>query len=589
VWRHRPARRIPWVLTLLGYSGWVLGDGFWILDERLLGGAYGVPVEATYLLSYVALGAGTLSFVRSRRSRRDVDALLDASIVTAGVGVVVTVFVVAPVAGDSTLSLPFKLLATAYPLGDLFLLGVIARLSRRPGAHGLVPAADGVPGRRPGRRHGVQPRPAQLGHHRALEVRGLAPELPAGGCRRLRALDARAGRARARPCGVRIGHRRLVALAAGLVLPGVTLLADGMDGDGVQWQVTGTGSLLLCCLVLVRMIGLLRTVSVQADRLAELARYDALTGAPNRRTWDEELAGAARVAREHATTLCVAILDLDHFKAYNDEHGHQAGDRLLRDAVAAWTAALPPGTLLGAYGGEEFTVLLPATGPEEARLAVLGLRDATPEGRTFSAGVAACPPGADPAAALAAADEALYEAKRRGRDRVVVHGDVKLSALPRRRRPAGADDGDAADRRHPDVRRRRVRGAGPGCRRPGRRRARAASRRRSAVRTPTATATSSSSWPSGPRWRSPAARPATTCYVNVSAPALVSRRGSSPGCRTGWTASSSSSARTRATSRRTTSAVALDVLRSRGARVALDDLGAGPRSSRGWRCCGRTS
>jgi hypothetical protein len=103
VWHHRPAHRIPWVLTLVGYSGWVLGDGFWILDERLLGGAYGVPVEATYLLSYVALGAGTLSFVRSRRSRRDVDALLDASIVTAGVGVVVTVFVVAPVAGDSTL------------------------------------------------------------------------------------------------------------------------------------------------------------------------------------------------------------------------------------------------------------------------------------------------------------------------------------------------------------------------------------------------------------------------------------------------------------------------------------------------------
>jgi diguanylate cyclase (GGDEF)-like protein len=569
LWRHRPARRLPWVLTLLGYSGWVLGDALWILDERLFDGSYAVPVEATYLLSYVALGAGTLTFVRSRRSRRDVDALLDASIVTAGVGVVVTVFVVAPVAGDSTLSLPLKLLATAYPLGDLFLLGVIARLVAAAGARTasfrLLTASL------------VAVLAADTAYNLDLLNSAYTERWKSGAWLLSYLLVGAAAcvpsmRALAEPAPVqarvRIGHRRLVALAAGLILPGVTLLADGADGDGVQWEVTGVGSLLLCALVLVRMVGLLRTVSVQADRLAELARYDALTGAPNRRTWDDELARAGRAAREQRTTMSVAILDLDHFKAYNDEHGHQAGDRLLRDAVVAWTAALPPGTLLARYGGEEFTVLLPAMGPEEARLVVLGLRGTTPQGRTFSAGVAACPPGTDPAAAVAAADEALYEAKRRGRDRVVVHGDVVLAAAP------DADLPELTMVTQPivDTRTFGVAGYEALARVAGDQRAsiQEAFRRAHAdghgdilelmaVRAAIAL---------------PGRTPGHDLFVNVSAPALVSPRflaglperldgvvvelGEDPGDVPAEDV-----------------AVALDVLRSRGARVALDDLGAG--------------
>ena len=134
VLRHKPARRSPWVLTLLGYAGWVAGDVLWFADQHLLDGTIAGPTEAVYLLSYLVLGAGTLAFVPGRRRRGDLDALLDASIVTAGAGVVVTVFVLAPVAADSALSLPAKLVATAYPLGDLFLLGVVARLVAAAGA-----------------------------------------------------------------------------------------------------------------------------------------------------------------------------------------------------------------------------------------------------------------------------------------------------------------------------------------------------------------------------------------------------------------------------------------------------------------------
>jgi diguanylate cyclase len=428
---HRPRRRAPWVLTLAGYAGWLVGDAIWSVGHHLTGSDHIWPAEAVYLLAYLVLGAGAVAFVRPHLGGRDLAALLDASIVTAGAGIVVVAFVVAPVAADSTLSPAMKLTATAYPLADLFLLGVIARLVAAPGARTAafrllagsltaVLVADAawnldLLGT------GVSERweaAAWLVGYLLLGAAAWAPSM--------RGLSEPA------PVrsGVRLGRRRVAALSGGLMLPGVTLLADGATGGGVHWLVVGTGSLVLSGLVLVRMVGLLHTVSVQSERLAELARSDSLTGAPNRRTWDAELDRAARLGRELRTTLSVAILDLDHFKAFNDEHGHQAGDALLREAVAAWTAALPPGAMLARYGGEEFTVLMPATSPEAARHVVLGLREVTPLGATFSAGVAACTPGADPAAALAQADEALYQAKRDGRDRVVVHGGGRPARTP---------------------------------------------------------------------------------------------------------------------------------------------------------------
>jgi diguanylate cyclase (GGDEF)-like protein len=175
-------------------------------------------------------------------------------------------------------------------------------------------------------------------------------------------------------------------------------------------------------LVLVRLVGLLNKVEVQSLRLSVLARSDSLTGAPNRRTWDHELARASKHSRERQTTLCVAILDLDRFKAFNDTHGHQAGDRLLREAVIAWTDALPAEALLARYGGEEFTVLIPDVTAADLVQMLHRLRAITPCGQTFSAGIALWDPATEPATAVARADEALYAAKRAGRDRVFVHG-----------------------------------------------------------------------------------------------------------------------------------------------------------------------
>jgi diguanylate cyclase (GGDEF)-like protein len=113
------------------------------------------------------------------------------------------------------------------------------------------------------------------------------------------------------------------------------------------------------------------------------------------------------------------MLDLDHFKRFNDERGHQAGDRLLKQAASAWAGRLRVIDVLARYGGEEFALALPGCGLEDALALVEGLRSATPGGQTCSAGVATWDGQEGPEELLGRADRALYSAKRAGRDRTV--------------------------------------------------------------------------------------------------------------------------------------------------------------------------
>ncbi len=151
-----------------------------------------------------------------------------------------------------------------------------------------------------------------------------------------------------------------------------------------------------------------------------MARHDALTGLPNRRLLDEQVPRELARARRGGQPLCLAIVDIDHFKAYNDAHGHLAGDELLRGCAIAWDSELRGSDLLVRYGGEEFLVLLPDTTQEEAAAVVERLRAATPRGQTCSAGIAAWDGVADIDGLISAADAALYRAKDAGRDRLVL-------------------------------------------------------------------------------------------------------------------------------------------------------------------------
>jgi diguanylate cyclase (GGDEF)-like protein len=176
-------------------------------------------------------------------------------------------------------------------------------------------------------------------------------------------------------------------------------------------------------------LGLLGTdAAVALERsalLAELshqAHRDGLTGLPNRRAWDDLLDRELARARRTGRPLSMALLDLDHFKAFNDRHGHLAGDDLLRDAAVAWKAQLRGGDVLARWGGEEFALLFPETSVGEAVLVMQRLRQVTPRGQTFSAGVSEHHASAEAYTLIASADVAMYRAKDRGRDRILPAG-----------------------------------------------------------------------------------------------------------------------------------------------------------------------
>jgi diguanylate cyclase (GGDEF)-like protein len=163
-------------------------------------------------------------------------------------------------------------------------------------------------------------------------------------------------------------------------------------------------------------------------RLDLMARRDELTGLVNRRVLRETLDTELATAAANGGALALAILDIDRFKKVNDRLGHQAGDRLLKTAAAAWISELRQGGTIGRYGGDEFVVILPGLDRAAATTVTERLRRATPEGVTCSAGVAGWDGEQSAAQLIAAADALLYAAKAQGRDRTAaLSRDVPLA------------------------------------------------------------------------------------------------------------------------------------------------------------------
>ncbi len=195
----------------------------------------------------------------------------------------------------------------------------------------------------------------------------------------------------------------------------LTLLAVG-SGGLVAWLVWSVGALL------DRIEGERRI----ARGLREDAHTDALTRLGNRRAFQQAIDGLLMQRRESDSDFALLMIDIDHFKAYNDSHGHPAGDEVLRLVGRALKAALRPGDIAARYGGEEFAVLLPGIdGGLALKVAERIRRDLERtdwpfEAVTVSIGAAQATRDESPAHLVARADAALYRAKREGRNRVVL-------------------------------------------------------------------------------------------------------------------------------------------------------------------------
>ena len=208
-------------------------------------------------------------------------------------------------------------------------------------------------------------------------------------------------------------------------------------------EVIRIGAIMLALIVFVlgTTLFLAREIDRRAeaeDRLEELATTDALTGLKNRRKFDSEIDIEWRRAARNKTPVAMLMIDADHFKAYNDTFGHQAGDQVLVGiAICISDSVRRAGDCPARYGGEEFAVLLPGLSAVEAfkiaesiRLKVLQWSD-NPEVTTVSAGVASMTPVAsmDWSDLIEAADKALYAAKNNGRNQSVVANLSQLSLV----------------------------------------------------------------------------------------------------------------------------------------------------------------
>jgi diguanylate cyclase (GGDEF)-like protein len=214
----------------------------------------------------------------------------------------------------------------------------------------------------------------------------------------------------------------MLALTAGGF--GIALLGwVAPDARLIQW----VSVVVVCAVLAVLIVALKEGLEGTLTRLRELAAHDPLTGALNRRAFGDALGAAVARAARGEGGCAVAVIDIDHFKAINDEHGHAAGDAALCRLTALLTERARATDAVGRLGGEEFAVLLDGTDGDGAAAFADDLRRALAAGghgpaMTVSVGVAALgdAEGEDAGQAmLIAADRALYAAKAAGRDRIV--------------------------------------------------------------------------------------------------------------------------------------------------------------------------
>ncbi|WP_242624776.1 GGDEF domain-containing protein [Krasilnikovia cinnamomea] len=431
--RNRPAAVAGWSLLIAGQAASVVADIMFDVYALVLhDDSWPGPWDVAYLISYLGTISGLCGLLLRRNRGRGYAGFVDSLLVGVAFALLSWVFLIRYIAAGETMGTLGHVVTLAYPCLDLVVLVLVLWLlttdGKRRAAFLLLVAGMAT---------------ALIADHlwAFVDMTSYDPALSVG-----RYVSASyllsfllLAMAITHPGMVAVGlptpapvtrpmSWQRLGLLAGAVLIAPALLAwQALTGNGTVRDALpiAVASAAMFLLGLTRMTMLVRrlhrqarVMQQQAERLRELAEQDPLTGLPNRRTWDSALPAALVRAGRDGTPVSVAIIDLDHFKAFNDRHGHQMGDRLLKEAAAVWADGLRDGDLLARYGGEEFVALLPDADETEATRVLDRLRRRTPMGCTFSAGLAIWDGRESGEALLHRADRALYRAKAAGRDRV---------------------------------------------------------------------------------------------------------------------------------------------------------------------------
>jgi len=427
-WRHRSTLGAIGWLIFAGIAFQWLGSTWQSIDTMYVhSGTYPNPSDVFYLANYPCMMAAILLIVRRRGLTRNAAALIDTVSVTIGVAFLAWCFVIADIANDSDATEMARLVGALYPIGDVLMIGAMTRLlfsasaNRGPilfltGGLGCILAGDVgfTLAIFADSDNEAAPWITALYH---LSVLLVALTLWQPDTDRMVDVQERTQE--------RVGAVRKAALALGAVLAPMTLLTLHFRGSDEHLVAAASGGILLSVLTLARMSLLVNAVESQSEQLVVLARTDGLTGLANRRTFDFELDRAMKEALDPNNpieVLSVGLLDLDHFKRFNDTYGHGQGDQLLRECAAHWSDALSrlaPRSFMARYGGEEFVVIFRGDGTRVSAEVLREIMPLTPMDQTFSAGVATWDGVEMPLDLLNRADKRLYAAKYAGRKLVV--------------------------------------------------------------------------------------------------------------------------------------------------------------------------
>ncbi|MEV6303271.1 bifunctional diguanylate cyclase/phosphodiesterase [Actinoplanes sp. NPDC051861] len=402
---HRPPHRAMWYWFAAGQAASACGDLVWtyyvfVLDQE----PYPSAADGFYLLFYPLLATGLWLLLRSRRTGAP---MTDAAMAGISLGLVFWIFVLHPIAAESSASTLERIISTAYPSGDALLLAMLARLlTNRNGSGSTRLLGTATVGLLIGDigfavasiysgSDGDEFSAAFLLSYVLWAAAALHPSMAA---------EATGGPTRQ----AAVGMRQLGLLSGCALLSPALLFIPSAGDDTIDRMAIGAGSATLIGLVAVRVASLMRQVRGQSAQLEQIAMHDDLTGLPNRRHFEQALGAGAGTGPLH-----VAFLGLSGFKNINDELGRPVGDEVLTQVAARIVEAAPPGAVVARIGGDEFALLLP--GPDAAALVEALATPVAAGGHQLlvgaNIGVAGAP---EPVEALRRAEAAMHAAKDAG-------------------------------------------------------------------------------------------------------------------------------------------------------------------------------